>query len=68
MRQCPQCDQKYNTEWAMQVECNVAECYPKLDVNLNQHALRPNKQYWNNCLKKAKIQIFDRKLKPNVFK
>jgi len=33
----------------------------KGDVNLNRHALRPNKQYWNICPKKAKIQIFDRK-------
>jgi len=39
-----------------------------VDANLNRHALRPNKQYWNICPKKAKIQIFDRKPRPNVYK
>jgi hypothetical protein len=32
-----------------------------------RHALRPNKQYWDICPKKAKIQIFFRKLRPNVY-
>jgi hypothetical protein len=30
MTQCPQYDQKYNTEWAMQVGHNVGERSPKL--------------------------------------
>jgi len=38
------------------------------DVNLDRHSLRPNKQYWNICPKKAKIQIFDRKLQPIIYK
>jgi hypothetical protein len=38
------------------------------DANLKRYALRPNKQYWNICRKKAKIQIFDRKPQPNVYK
>jgi hypothetical protein len=31
MTHCPQCDQKYNTNWVTQVEYNVAECFPKLE-------------------------------------
>jgi len=40
----------------------------KIDANLNRHALRPNKQYWNIFPKKDKIQIFDRKPQPNIYK
>ena len=29
-----------------------------LDANLNQHALRPNKQYWNICPRKLKFRFF----------
>ena len=36
-------------------------------ANLNRHALRPNKQYWNNCLRKLKY-IFFIKPWPNVYK
>ena len=28
------------------------------DANLNQHALRPNKQYWNNCPRKLKFRFW----------
>jgi hypothetical protein len=38
------------------------------DGNLNRHTLRFHKQYWNICTKKAKIQIFNRKLRPNIYK
>jgi hypothetical protein len=38
------------------------------DAILNRHALGLNKQYWNICPKKAKIHIFDRKPRPNVYK
>ena len=27
------------------------------DANLNRHALKPNKQYWNNCLRKLKFRF-----------
>ena len=36
------------------------------DANLNRHALRPNKQYWNTCRRKLKFRFFDRKPRPNV--
>jgi hypothetical protein len=31
MTHCPKCDQKYNTEWVMQVGHNVRERSPKLE-------------------------------------
>ena len=36
------------------------------DVNLNRHALRPNKQHCNTCPRKLKFRFFDKKLRPNV--
>ena len=30
----------------------------RVDANLNQHALRPNKQYWNNCPRKLKFKFW----------
>ena len=29
-----------------------------VDANLNRHALRPNKQYWNNCPRKLKFKFW----------
>ena len=36
-------------------------------VNLNRHALRPNKQYWNNCPRKLKYRFLIEPW-PNVYK
>ena len=33
------------------------ECVTSVDANLNRHALRPNKQYWNNCPRKLKFRF-----------
>ena len=39
-------------------------CLGKGDANLNRHALRPNKQYWNNCPRKLKFIFLIENLDP----
>ena len=36
-------------------DLEVAWSQNLIDANLNRHALRPNKQYWNNCPRKLKF-------------
>ena len=38
-------------------DLEVAWSQNLIDANLNRHALRPNKQYWNNCPRKLKFRF-----------